>query len=1140
MKKDKRFRKGFKNQDIINEHEIEKNKSDFIKSDKYINRNDDYFNKSDLDDVKQGVNSNNFSNFKEVGDIEDKKSIFRKVSTDYEYNREESSQKKDYSKRQVKKLKEIEDKKYFDAQEYEKGKEENQKYLENQRLDEQRKKEDISKKEELRKQETTQKTYYEHQQEDRRKKEYQIQKDEEIRLQEQNKKPVASTTFRSSVKESIEKTDDKLDGMRSIDKSFNEINKEDTSNFDERVVDLRDRKEKFQELKERSDISDFKRSAVLVGNKDYILNKDDRNSSRVQRKDSRKERYKKRKAKELRQSIETDRKQYEEEQRKTQEARQKQDIERKHKLLIDQDLDNDGVIDRYDADPRDSSVQRYYQLEDHNFHPQMSVETSENNVYKEFRVYQKDDEVNYKDKDIHTRKTKDRTNQKYPLLIDQDFDNHGAVDRYDADPKDSSEQKFHHGKESKTKEESTEESFKDFRPSFKKNQQRKRKEYDNKYYYDNRRDETQIPSYKIEIENGLISIGYAIDNKNQDQNLGVKAVSKTLIGIGQTSKVSKDLSQKLTTEKLSGVKDFSKDGVKSTAKYLAYSVDDLNKEDKNLAVESIVKPTKTTIEAKKKLNTFKKVTGNFRSSMKNYNINKYYQKQKNKQTILNLRNMSFKQVTKDIKTAIFGRLKKFFESIKNIKKSTILKFILPIIFLFVFLITIMQSCSNMFFAGTSIFSSTSYLATIDDVTDTETYYSELEAKLQYEIENIEEIYPGHDEYKVTKDTIGHDPHLLISYLTIKQEDFKFNEIKSIVEEIFKWQYQYAVSTREETRYKRSYDKDGKPIDIPYTVRILEATLHTNDLEEVLKALLTEEEREKFDLLMETKGNFMNLSSPTEVDWKQNIKKKFGFSINEKSGEIEEHDGIDIEINGKILALTTGKVVKASGREVTIKDLGLGESSWKIIYENLSSVNVKVGQEVKIGDEIGLSGEYFTIKIKDGKDKYLNPYFHLYSDSKYIPKGKSENVSNETFNDYWESQTENLSAEALANISKNGKNIIKEAYKWLGTPYEYGAKDPTKGTIDCSGFTRWAYKGAGKNIPHGSINQWNGSTKIPESSLQPGDLIFFNKTFAGRGNQVTHVGIYIGDGKMIHAGSPVNITNYRNNYFNSKIVGFGRY
>ena len=79
-----------------------------------------------------------------------------------------------------------------------------------------------------------------------------------------------------------------------------------------------------------------------------------------------------------------------------------------------------------------------------------------------------------------------------------------------------------------------------------------------------------------------------------------------------------------------------------------------------------------------------------------------------------------------------------------------------------------------------------------------------------------------------------------------------------------------------------------------------------------------------------------------------------------------------------------------------------------------------------------------------------------------------------------------------------------------------------------------------NIPDGSINQWNKSTKISESSLQPGDLIFFNKTFKGRGNQVTHVGIYVGDGKMIHAGSPVNVTNYRNNFFKDKIVGFGRY
>ncbi|TDD82931.1 NlpC/P60 family protein [Actinomadura rubrisoli] len=85
--------------------------------------------------------------------------------------------------------------------------------------------------------------------------------------------------------------------------------------------------------------------------------------------------------------------------------------------------------------------------------------------------------------------------------------------------------------------------------------------------------------------------------------------------------------------------------------------------------------------------------------------------------------------------------------------------------------------------------------------------------------------------------------------------------------------------------------------------------------------------------------------------------------------------------------------------------------------------------------------------------------------------------------------------------------LRFAMTKIGRPYVWGAAGPT--TFDCSGLTMWAYKQVGINLPHYTGSQWNAGTHISEGQLQPGDLVFFH-------SDLHHMGMYVGDGKMLHA------------------------
>lgn len=118
-------------------------------------------------------------------------------------------------------------------------------------------------------------------------------------------------------------------------------------------------------------------------------------------------------------------------------------------------------------------------------------------------------------------------------------------------------------------------------------------------------------------------------------------------------------------------------------------------------------------------------------------------------------------------------------------------------------------------------------------------------------------------------------------------------------------------------------------------------------------------------------------------------------------------------------------------------------------------------------------------------------------------------------------------------SVTGDKIVELAKKHLGKPYVYGATGPK--SFDCSGLTQYVYKEAGVNILRTSSQQSNQGTTISKDNLQPGDLVFSN---SGGNTSIGHVGIYIGDGKMIHSpktGDVVKIANLHKNFVRGKRI-----
>lgn len=131
------------------------------------------------------------------------------------------------------------------------------------------------------------------------------------------------------------------------------------------------------------------------------------------------------------------------------------------------------------------------------------------------------------------------------------------------------------------------------------------------------------------------------------------------------------------------------------------------------------------------------------------------------------------------------------------------------------------------------------------------------------------------------------------------------------------------------------------------------------------------------------------------------------------------------------------------------------------------------------------------------------------------------------------------AKPSVKTATNRSSVVRVAFSKVGANYRWGSMGPS--SFDCSGFTSYVMKQMGVSLPRSSRAQFSGGRVVSRNGLLPGDLVFF-QGFNGRGG-VGHVGVYIGNNRMVHASTPstgVIVSSLAERYYSSRYLGARRY
>ena len=186
-----------------------------------------------------------------------------------------------------------------------------------------------------------------------------------------------------------------------------------------------------------------------------------------------------------------------------------------------------------------------------------------------------------------------------------------------------------------------------------------------------------------------------------------------------------------------------------------------------------------------------------------------------------------------------------------------------------------SSCSVMIEGLLGSLSATTYPSKPEDMLSVEAEYCRMENKLEDKLSSYAEVYPGYDEYRISGEVLGHDPYVLASALSTILGEYTLSNAGTLLDEIFALQYIFEEKHITETRYRTetrtgyrevtdpetgesSLEEYTYEVEVAYDYKICGVNLTSKPLETVISELLTDEQKQIYEILMKTKGNYPDL------------------------------------------------------------------------------------------------------------------------------------------------------------------------------------------------------------------------------------------------------------------------------------------
>lgn len=430
--------------------------------------------------------------------------------------------------------------------------------------------------------------------------------------------------------------------------------------------------------------------------------------------------------------------------------------------------------------------------------------------------------------------------------------------------------------------------------------------------------------------------------------------------------------------------------------------------------------------------------------------------------------------------------------------------------IFMLIAVSLGSCSASIQGGASVIGMTTYPSTDADIYAAENAYAAMEEALNRQINNMESTYPEYDSYQYNVSEIGHNPYHLTSYLTAKYGGYTYDDVKDELQDLFQAQYHLSTRGRTETVTETRTVRVGESLGNVVTSGYCNCSIccgrwsggptasgayptanHTIavDANNPIVPMGTKVIMNGVEYTVEDTGNFARYGVAFDV-----------YYDSHSAASAHGHQTWEA-----FLADDNGS------REVEVTTT----STQRVLYVTLTNTNFDAVARANLTDEQEIL--YDALNTTLGNRDYLWDVNQI--------TGAGGGMS-------YEIPPEALSDERFARM-------IREAEKYLGYPYVWGGASPST-SFDCSGFVSWVVNHCGNGWSYGRLTA-DGlrgvCTYVPPSQAKPGDLIFFQGTYNTSG--ASHVGIYVGNGMMIHCGDPIQYANINTSYWQQHFMCFGR-